>query len=133
KKNVRNIGILGNVIVVALALLISTYSLLQPLENAMYDYNMDQTDSGEYHENIIVIEIDDYSIEQIGRFPWSRDVYGALIESLNDPEFKPKVIGFDILFDTETDPEIDGYLAEALSNSGNVILPLLGNTEEQGL
>jgi adenylate cyclase len=78
------------------------------------------------HEDIIVVGIDEESLQGIADdWPWSRDIYVPFLENMNQPGYEAKAIAFDILFVTETDrdPEIDQYFAEALSQYDNVILP----------
>ncbi|WP_274363584.1 CHASE2 domain-containing protein [Paenibacillus thermotolerans] len=122
-KNLRVYGVLVNFAVMGLALILVLYSVLEPLKNALYDFDMDETNTGQPHERIIVVAIDEYSIDQIGQFPWPREIYGALIENMNQPGSEASVIGFDIMFDTESNPESDAAFAEALSRYDNVILP----------
>ena len=45
--------------------------------------------------DIVIVEIDDESIYEIGQWPFSRDHYSTVINNLNDS----KIIGIDILFD----------------------------------
>ena len=129
KKGARIYGIIGNVLAVALSVAILSFGLLRTLEYAFYDYLLDATNSGQPHEDILVVTIDDWSIEALGRWPWSRDVHAALIEAMNQPGYEPKVIAFDILLDTYTDPEVDEILADTLSRYDNIILPSVGILE----
>lgn len=45
---------------------------------------------------VVIAAIDEKSIDMLGRWPWSRNVMAELVDSLT--EYKPKVIGFDIVF-----------------------------------
>lgn len=125
KKNLRWIGLLGNAFIFLLGYLILTWNggMLKPLENALYDMNQERTKSSMPHERILVVTIDEKSIEHIGQFPWPREIYGVLVEQMNVPGFEATAIGFDILFDTETNPDSDGAFAEALAQYDNVVLP----------
>jgi len=58
---------------------------------------------------IIIVEIDEDTVDELG-WPFSRDHYATVIENLN----QSKVIGIDILFDTQRDG--DSEFAEALKN-----------------
>ncbi len=70
---------------------------------------------------ILIVAIDDASIRALGRWPWSRDVHGRLIDRLTDAGVA--AIGYDVLF---VDPGADdAALATALARSGKVALPLL--------
>jgi serine/threonine-protein kinase len=53
-----------------------------------------------------VIAIDKRSIDNIGRWPWSREVHAKMIDSLAGA--KPKVIGYTVFF---SEPQVDPGLA----------------------
>ena len=69
---------------------------------------------------IVIVAINDKSIEEIGRWPWGRDIMAALINNISAA--RPKVIGVDILFTEKERPETDEKLAEAINKAGNVAL-----------
>ena len=79
--------------------------------------------------NIFVVGIDDRAIEDIGPYQtWGRDVMSMAIEALNaDPENRPAVIGIDVLYTGETDPDLDDWLAEAAGEYGNVVTASVAN------
>ena len=56
-------------------------------------------------ENIVMITIDKKTVEVLGRFPFSREVYIPFLENLK--KYSTATIGFDILFIDETDSKID--------------------------
>lgn len=70
--------------------------------------------------NIVIVAVDDRSIEELGRWPWSRDVMARLISNISS--CGPKVIGVDIMFTERERPETDEKLAEAVRKAGNVVL-----------
>ena len=72
------------------------------------------------HPDIAIIAIDDKSIRELGRFPWSREQYVRLLDRLAIA--KPKVLLFDVLFPEVESPEADRALAEAIRRAGNVVL-----------
>ena len=56
-------------------------------------------------DDIVVVAIDDYSIELLGRWPWPRFYHAELIDKLT--EAGAEVIGFDIIFsDREESDEL---------------------------
>ncbi|MFY7865590.1 CHASE2 domain-containing protein [Roseateles sp.] len=61
---------------------------------------------------VVIIAIDDASIEELGGWPIRRDTYAQLLEQLADPRDKPRAIGIDILFHDER-PE-DAQMAQPL-------------------
>lgn len=74
---------------------------------------------------IVIIGIDDPSLEELGQWPWPRDYHADLIEKINEGE--PGVIGFDVLFaEPSREEKEDKELAGAISEGGNVVLPNYG-------
>ncbi len=66
-------------------------------ESSFYDYRMKKDIKGhESSKEIVVIEIDDYSLSVLGQWPLSRTVYADLLGKLST--FGAKVAAFDILF-----------------------------------
>ena len=76
--------------------------------------------------DIILVEIDDRSLAQLGAWPWPRTTHARLIDALS--EAKPKAIGYDVLFTEPTDSANDESLARAITRSGLVILPIYVRT-----
>lgn len=72
---------------------------------------------------IVLVGIDQRALEEIGPYnQWGRDVMAMAIEALNQSEdCRPAVIGLDVLYAGETDPEMDQWLAEAAGQYGNVV------------
>ncbi|MEX2475868.1 CHASE2 domain-containing protein [Marinobacter sp.] len=70
--------------------------------------------------NVVLIGIDELSLDRLGRWPWPRDTHARLIEKLDAAG--ADTIVFDILF-PEPSPE-DQQLASAMERHGKVILPL---------
>ncbi|WP_248797920.1 CHASE2 domain-containing protein [Pseudomonas sp. MWU13-2105] len=73
---------------------------------------------------ILLVTIDDRSLEALGRWPWPRSVHAELLERLSTAQ--PRGVLFDVIF---SEPEAaaggDERLAQALCRAGNVLLPLL--------
>jgi diguanylate cyclase (GGDEF)-like protein len=82
-----------------------------------------------WDERVITIEIDDKSLKALGQFPWSRERYAQLIETLIPAQ--PSVIAFDLLL---VDPSAeDAALATAMARQGRVVLAQAWNREGQQL
>lgn len=72
-------------------------------------------------ENIVIIAIDEPSLEKLGRWPWSRRVISTVVEKLT--EYSPAVIAFDIIL---SEPEKnDPLLTKTISKAGNVLMPVV--------
>ncbi|MRR49760.1 MAG: CHASE2 domain-containing protein [Rhodocyclaceae bacterium] len=102
--------------------------LLQGLERKAYDMGVGMT-SRQPSDKIAVIAIDKQSLDNMGRWPWSRDVIADMVEKL--AAAKAKVIATTILF---SEPQLDPGLAyinkliELYTQAGGV--PLAGSAEE---
>lgn len=55
--------------------------------------------------NILFLELDQQSIKELGRIPWSRDKFSQLLNYLS--EFNPKLIAFDINFSEPQDASLN--------------------------
>src|SRR5438445_5678427 len=92
-------------VVVVLMLFAGSSDLLQSLERKAYDMGVQAT-SRTPSDRIAVIAIDDTSIANIGRWPWSRDVHAKMTDLLAGA--KTKVIANTVFF---SEPQIDpGYV-----------------------
>jgi adenylate cyclase len=72
------------------------------------------------HPDIAIIAIDDKSIAELGRFPWTRQQYVRLLEQLEAA--RPRAVLFDVFFPEAEDVAVDRALAEAIRRAGNVAL-----------
>ncbi len=73
------------------------------------------------HASIVVIEIDDASLEAFGEWPWKRSRHAALIELVS--RYDPAAVFFDVLFTEASAPEEDAALAQSVRQNGRVLLP----------
>ena len=70
--------------------------------------------------DIAIIAIDDKSISELGRFPWTRTQYVKLLDRL--ATVKARAILFDAFFPEPESAAVDQAFAAAIRRSGNVIL-----------
>jgi len=78
---------------------------------------------------VVVVAIDHASIKEIGRWPWSREVTGQLIENL--AWYGAKVTALDIVFSEPQNPAADAALARSIAKAGNVVMGYFFRDEEQ--
>jgi CHASE2 domain-containing sensor protein len=91
---------------ISLLFLFSAQSdLIQSLERKAYDVGVGATQRSP-SSRIAIIAIDQQSIDNIGRWPWSRDVHARMIDRL--AQAQAKVVGTTIFF---AEPQIDPGLA----------------------
>ncbi len=72
------------------------------------------------HSRVVIVAIDEKSINELGRWPWDRRVMAGLIENL--ALYGAKTTGLDIVFSEVSTPPSDRALSEAIRKSKNVIL-----------
>jgi CHASE2 domain-containing sensor protein len=89
------------VVVTLLILLASSSDLIQSLERKAYDMGV-KASSRNPSDKIAVIAIDKESIDNIGRWPWSREIQAKMIDSLANA--KAKVIGTTVFY---SEPQVD--------------------------
>jgi signal transduction histidine kinase/CheY-like chemotaxis protein len=91
----------------------------QALENLSNTFLFQIRGPRSWDSQVVVIEIDDKSLRDLGAFPWSRDRYQKLIEILTPAN--PRAIAFDIIL-SEPSPQDDG-LAQAMNTQQRVLFP----------
>ena len=93
---------LGLVIAIVFLVARGNSDLLQSLERKAYDLGV-KASSKTPNDKIAIIAIDDQSINNIGRWPWSRDVHAKMADLLAGA--KAKVIGNTVFFfEPQQDP-----------------------------
>ncbi len=69
--------------------------------------------------SVVIAAIDNKSVKEIGRWPWSREIIGKLIKGM--AEYGVKVTALDVVFSEPQNEVSDTALAESIALSGNVI------------
>lgn len=69
-------------------------------------------------DNIVIIAIDDKSIQELGRWPWDRGRFVSLLDKLHDA----RAVGIDVAFFEPSNAETDKALSDAVQRAGNVVL-----------
>ena len=80
--------------------------------------------------DIVLVTIDNRSLQEVGRWPWPRRDHAQLIDRLTAAGAKN--IAFDITFESQSDPVDDRLLSQALARSGRVTLPVRGQSGPHG-
>ena len=116
---------------------------VKKIENISYDLHqslfLEETDFNE----VLIIDIDEKSISELGQFPWRRDIWGKLISKLQN--LGVSVITFDVFFseedkqnpknilkeysliDSDSILDSDDYFLKSI-NLSKVVLPIVGDT-----
>ena len=107
-------------VVVALAIVLSS-GLHGALRNALTDLRF-AWDQRQASGDIVVVAIDAPSIEQIGVWPWPRQLHADLLRRLDTAGVRD--VAFDVDFSSPSDPASDRAFVDALESAGgSVVLP----------
>ncbi len=88
-------------------------------------------------DDIIIVAIDDYSLAELGRWPWPRALHAQLIDRLS--KARPRAIGLDVILSEPEQAQADGgrpgdrALARALAAGTDAVLPLTTTDNGAGL
>lgn len=84
--------------------------------------------------DIVIVGIDDRSVDHVGKWPWQRDLLASLIFAIS--QGSPKVVGLDIFLPEEIEEDTSGrtdLLAYEIYVAGNVILPIYFSLSDVGI
>lgn len=85
---------------------LAEYELIERIEQRIYDRRLRWFDSTKQRdERIVIIDIDEASLKQYGRWPWRRQVLARLNTELLQRQ-QVALLGFDVLF---SEPEDDSH------------------------
>lgn len=120
----------------ACALAIGLIYLLGFFELAEYqalDFLFKARGEEKVNSDILIVEIDDRSLEEFGRWPWTRGYHAALLDIIED--YDPKVVVFDILFSElqAEHPEEDKLLAYQSKKIENIFYAAFFDLKEDRL
>lgn len=107
----RHARLIGICLALVLFFLGSAANIYQPgfilrLDDILYDYRLRLTMPGGIDDRIVILDIDEKSLKEEGRWPWSRNRLAQLVDKLFDRN-GVAVAGFDVVF-AEKD-ESSGY------------------------
>lgn len=71
-------------------------------------------------DNIVILAIDDKSLQELGRWPWPREIFVKGFSRLN----KTAVVGVDVAFFENYDLNVDKELAAVIKKNNNFVLPV---------
>ncbi len=99
-----------------------SFDVFQTIDNRVLDRLFPQQQAMDLSTPIVLLTIDDQSIQRYGIWPWPRQLYTQLLNLLNIEH--AKVIAFDINFDSHTSYNLkdDAEFGQAIAKAGNVVL-----------
>ena len=95
------------------ALGIVEWKFINALENKAYDIRLEFTMSNMVDSRIVIVDIDEQSLSEIGRWPWNRSIMAQLVDQLFDT-YQIDVLGMDIVF-VEPDDSSGYRILQALA------------------
>jgi adenylate cyclase len=112
--------VLGLVLTLLIAAFyVAGFGLLDLLELKTYDMRL-RALPGAPADRVTIAAIDEKSLSELGRWPWSRETLARLVERLE--QSGARVIAFDVFFPEEESPAADTRLARAIRQHGRVVL-----------
>ncbi len=91
-------------------------SFINSLDNLLYDTKIRLTMPQTVDDRLVILDIDEKSLAEVGRWPWGRDRMAKLVDKLFD-QYGIRLLGFDV------------FLAEADHSSGLKVLDGLAQAE----
>lgn len=73
------------------------WEFIQAIENQAYDIRLELTTPNTLDPRIVIIDIDEKSLKEVGRWPWPRSELAKLINQLFDT-YQIEVLGMDMVF-----------------------------------
>ena len=123
-------------IVTLFFLLVSTTELMRSLEWQAYDLAARFSSTDPANSDVVVVAIDDASLEELGDWPWSRDIMAQATRRLT--AHRPAVIGYALPFDStqttyglEYIQELKSLIEDSPSRNNSRLMRLLNNAENR--
>ena len=109
--------------------------LIQQLEAITYDARLRLFMPKTQYQRVVIVDIDEQSLAEEGRWPWSRDRLALLVDKLFD-KYGIAVVGFDIVAGCDFNPDMRANFSAAnpdaiVAFNPGVKVPVVCHTEEE--
>ncbi|MDG9969059.1 CHASE2 domain-containing protein [Achromobacter mucicolens] len=106
----------------ALAAFLGAFNGLGRLDQVFYDRAVMLT-GRPADPDILIVAIDDASIDALGRWPWRRAIHAALLDRLTGA----RAVGLDLIFaePDKINADDDAILADSIRRNGHTVLPVV--------
>ena len=94
---------------------------IDTLENIAYDVRLNLTLPGTVDNRIVIVDVDEKSLANEGRFPWPRDKLARLIDLLFE-KYGIAIIGFDMVFAEADDSVVLRKLDDLLDGQSDSVV-----------
>lgn len=97
------------------------FSMGQIIESKIYDRKFDVRGPRDFSKDIVIISVDEISMDDLGVWPWPRSYHSKIVDKLNS--YGAKAIGFDVIFSSlSRNINEDKEFAKSIEKSGKVVL-----------
>ncbi len=120
--------------ILVISLYAGEYGFLERLDQRMQDEMFKLRGSINPQKDIVILAIDEKTLDHVGKWPWPQDRLARLIFTIS--QGSPKVLVLDIFLPENIDEDTSGrteLLAYEICSAGNVILPIYFNLSEVGM
>lgn len=125
KRNTKKIDLIAYLAIILFGVLFMMLDIFEDidyfLQDALYQTERDVS------TDIVILAIDDESLEVLGKWPWPRDYHGQLLELIDSG--KPRAVGVDVLF-LEAGVEDEGMIASLSRLSRKPVFASFGMLSE---
>lgn len=117
----RACEVLIGVILLAAIFVLARGSFFYPLEHLLLDAHFHLKPLKQASPEIVLVAVDEASLDVFGRWPWSRDKHAALVGVLKHPSFQPAALGYDLLFENadRENTQADQHFVQQVSSFQN--------------
>jgi adenylate cyclase len=127
KYGARGAGLILTLLACAQALDFLPSDVVERFDIFFYDLRI-RVQAPKLDSRIVIVDIDEKSLVEVGRWPWSRDIVADLVTKLTD-HYQAKAVGFDVMF-SEPDTSSGYTTLESLAKTDLKDLPLFGQKLE---
>lgn len=110
-------------LVVALCALLTISGALSFVDRFIYD-NLLHALPDEPSGDVVIVGIDEYSLREVGRWPWDRRIHAQLINRLTEMGARAVLVDLILSEPDRNDPASDQALVDAMAANGHVYLPV---------
>ena len=110
-------------LVIALCALLSISGALSFVDRYIYD-NLLKALPDEPSSDVVIVGIDEYSLREVGRWPWDRKIHAQLIDRLTEMGARAVLVDLILSEPDLANPASDQALVDAMNANGHVYLPV---------
>jgi two-component system phosphate regulon sensor histidine kinase PhoR len=118
-------GLIAGALAALIACTLYFFQVFEALEYQLYDRNIRSSATRQAPANIVIVAVDQPSLERLGSWPWPRAFHAEVVRQIH--RNGAKVIGVDIGFfePDRREPDNDAQLVDATREAGSVIYPVI--------